>query len=192
MAAAMRGVALRVHILEGKRSNQIAFDSDVGSSRSARQRVIANVSDEGDRQVTEASETVGAASSYPSPPPPGRVGAPEAPQRFFSRFAGILAALFSLVPLPTALAVWILQWIAPLALLIRIRPLAHGVRAALLLVVLRFGARIGRIGLAHRTLLMLPASRNRYQRIWLHPAARVADANSRKDRTRNSVSVPGP
>jgi hypothetical protein len=35
-----------------------------------------------------------------------------------------------------------------------------------------------------------PASRNRYQRIWLHPAARAADANSRKDRTRNSVTIP--
>jgi hypothetical protein len=35
--------------------------------------------------------------------------------------------------------------------------LAKRIGAALLLVVLRFGARIGRIGLTHKTLLMSPA-----------------------------------
>ena len=46
----------------------------------------------------------------------------------------------------------IFRWITTLALLRWVLGLAYGIGAALLLVVLRFGARIGRIGLAHKTL----------------------------------------
>ena len=90
---------------------------------------------------------------------------------------GVLTTLLRLIA-TAFLTTLIFRWITTLALLRWVLGLAYGIGAALLLVVLRFGARIGRIGLAHKTLLMSPANTNRYQRIWLHPATRAAD-NSR-------------